>query len=585
MVWQYSPYGIIHVGIALVVATLAALAYRNRETSGVGPLAHLLALVAVWSALAAGRMLSASVAQLRLFDSLTYLPIALVPVAFLAFAEEYTGTETPLTRFGRWPLLALPLLTQVVVWARPGLFWTSRELTRVGGFATLTYDYGPWFWVHSAYSYLLLAVGSLLLVRTLIVSGQQYRGQTAAISLGVFVPWSVNAVYITGVYRPPFDPTPAAFAASAALFLVAIYRHKLLELVPVAREVARDELMDNLAEAVFIVDERSQVIDCNAQACDITAVDRTEMIGRELGDVLPDLGPVLERADESEEDRLETDLALRHDDDLRYYDVRVSELRRGGGLVAGQLVSLRDVTERRQREQRLNVLNRTLRHDLRNEANVILGYAQLGKREHPDAEWVDAIREHVQGMVDLSTKVRQLEQALDGQDVQSTVVDVSATVQSVVDSVSADHPEADIETDLAEGVYASAIELIDAALEDALENAVEHNDNPDAEVEVSVRVRETAGDDVVVEIADNGPGIPQHERAVLLRGRETQLDHISGLGLWFINWIVTESGGTVAFDENEPSGSVVTIRLPRAEGPPEPAVDAMEDLDILGVDG
>ncbi|WP_247010013.1 histidine kinase N-terminal 7TM domain-containing protein [Halorientalis litorea] len=585
MVWQYSPYAIIHVGITVVVAALGAVAYRHRDTPGVAPLVWLTSLSSVWVGLAAGRMFSADLFYSRLFDSLTYLPIALVPVAFLYFAEEYTGNRTVLTRYGPVPLLVVPALTQVIAWTNGvhDLMWAGRELVQVGGYAALSLDFGPWFWVHSGYSYLLLFVGSFLLVRMLLIADHHYRGQTAAIALGIFIPWAVNAAYISGYYRPPFDPTPAAFAASAALFLVAIYRHKLLELVPVAREVARDELMDNLAEAVLIVDDRRTVIDCNAHASDIAGIDRDEIIGRDLSATLPALDDVAEAAADASDGRYETEIALRNDD-LRYYDVRISDLHRGGGLLRGHLVSLRDVTERRQREQRLDVLNRTLRHDLRNEANVILGYAELGKREHPDAEWVDAIKEHVEGLVELSVTVRQLEQALDGENVESTVVDVSAMVERVIDEVTADRPTVDIETDLEPGAYASAIELVDAAVTNAVENAIEHNDNPDTFVEVSVSVRETADDEIVVEIADNGPGIPKSERAVLLRGRETQLDHVSGLGLWLINWIVTESGGTIAFDENDRGGSVVTLRLPAVDGSPEDAVKSpVEDLDI-GID-
>ena len=586
MVWQYSPYAVIHIGIAAVVAALGAVAYRHRDTPGVAPLVWLTSLSSVWVGLAAGRMFSVGIGQSRLFDSLTYLPIALVPVAFLYFAEEYTGNRTLLTRYGPVPLLVIPALTQVIAWTNGyhNLMWAGREFVRVGEYATLSFDFGQWFWVHSGYAYLLLFVGSFLLVRMLLIADHHYRGQTAAISLGIFVPWAVNAAYISGYYRPPFDPTPASFAASAALFLVAIYRHKLLELVPVAREVARDELMDNLAEAVLILDERRTVIDCNAHASDIAGTDRDGIIGRNLSATLPNLDDVAEAAADGSDGRYETEVALRNDDDLRYYDVRISDLRRGGGLLRGHLVSLRDVTERRQREQRLDVLNRTLRHDLRNEANVILGYAELGKREHPDAEWVDAIKQHVEGLVDLSVTVRQLEQALDGENVESTVVDVSAMVERLIDEVTADRPTIDIETDLESGAYASAIELVDAAIANAVENAIEHNDNPDTFVEVSVTVRETADNEIVVEIADNGPGIPKNERAVLLRGRETQLDHVSGLGLWLINWIVTESGGTITFDENDRGGSIVTLRLPAVDGSPGDAVKSpVEDLDI-GID-
>jgi sensor histidine kinase regulating citrate/malate metabolism len=60
---------------------------------------------------------------------------------------------------------------------------------------------------------------------------------------------------------------------------------------------------------------------------------------------------------------------------------------------------------------------------------------------------------------------------------------------------------------------------------------------------------------------DQGPGIPTRERRILADGTESQLEHGRGIGLWFVNWAVMQLGGALFFEENEPTGSVVTIRL------------------------
>jgi signal transduction histidine kinase len=64
-----------------------------------------------------------------------------------------------------------------------------------------------------------------------------------------------------------------------------------------------------------------------------------------------------------------------------------------------------------------------------------------------------------------------------------------------------------------------------------------------------------------VSVADDGPGIPDHERAVLTDGEETALEHGSGLGLWLVHWVVERSGGRLSFAENDPRGSVVRMDL------------------------
>jgi PAS domain S-box-containing protein len=534
-------------------------------------LVGLTAATSLWALFAGLQLTQTGLFGRRVFANATYLAIAVVPVLFLYFAESYSGHETPLTGFGPAPLLFLPAITQVVVWTNPfhHLMWEQSRLFQASTAAVPPVLTGSWFLVHTVSSYALLVVGSSLLVRMLLVSDTLYRGQAVAVLVGTFTPWVVNASYLGGVVSFPFDPTPAAFSITAAAFVVAIYRHRLLEMVPAAREVARDELMNNLVEAVFILDDDKRIIDYNSRAARL-AGDDDSLRGDPVVEVCPNLHDVLAQAESvgPETEAIGTELALRRDGKLRHYDVQVTALRRAGGLLTGHLVSLRDVTDQRQREQRLNVLNRALRHDLRNEANVVLGYAELGKQNNPEAEWVDAIESHVSGLIDLSEKARQLEQALDSEHVASRRLDAVEVIETVVDDFEAERPDVSIETDIPETAHVSAIEFFADAVGNAVENAIEHNDNPEPLIEVAVSAW-ADDDEFAIEVVDNGPGIHEEERAVLLRGRETQLNHISGLGLWIINWIVTESGGTVQFEENDPRGSIVTIRLPVPEGEPD----------------
>lgn len=568
MAWQFPPFLLLHTVVCLAMAWIGVTAYRNREIAGSGPLFLLAAAVAVWTIGGAVHIARTDFLGQVVFGNLTYLPIALVPVLLVYFAEAYTGRRTPLTRHGPLPLLVVPAVTQVVVWTNPlhGLFFASREITQSGSLVTLTVEWGVWFWVHSAYSYALVAVASYYLLRTLVISEDVYSWQAAAILIGVFAPWASNALYIFGVLQGPVDTTPLAFSVTVVAFLVAIYRHRLLQLVPVARELAREELMDSLGEGVFVLDERGQIVDCNQRALGLVGGERRVLVGEGLSTVAPDLATELDELDgDGGDEPCRTEVSLRRDGTLRYYDVRVTGLHRGSGVLSGRLVSLRDVTERRQREQRLNVLNRTLRHDLRNEANVVLGYAELGQQKHPDAEWLASIQDHVSDMVDLSEKARQIEQALDEEHVDTATVNAAAVVDEVVTDVAADRPDLDIGTDIPASAPVHAVELLDAAVRNAVENAVQHNDNPAPLMEVAVSVTHE-GDTVSITVVDNGPGIHAEEQAVLLRGRETQLDHVSGLGLWMINWIVTKSGGEIEIGENDPRGSVLTIRLPAADG-------------------
>jgi PAS domain S-box-containing protein len=220
-----------------------------------------------------------------------------------------------------------------------------------------------------------------------------------------------------------------------------------------------------------------------------------------------------------------------------------------------------DITERKQREQRVAVLNRVLRHDLRNGMNIIKGAAEtLGEAvDGPDEQYAGVIVERADELIGMAEKTRTVERTLD-RDVPVGAMDLVQGVEHAVDSLRTKFPEATFEIDAPETARIEADDLLETAIYHVLENACLHNDRtPD----VVVRIEERQGQ-LRVSVADNGPGIPEAERALLTENREiTQLRHASGLGLWLVNWVVTQAGGSIAFEDNQPRGSIVTLRLPK----------------------
>jgi signal transduction histidine kinase len=212
------------------------------------------------------------------------------------------------------------------------------------------------------------------------------------------------------------------------------------------------------------------------------------------------------------------------------------------------------------------VLNRILRHDLRNDLNVIQGHAELVGTDSSAAEESAAVIEaKATRLVNLATKVREAEQTLGRTDRLVTDVDVVELVAERVTEARREQPFAEFDLDVPDGpAVVRSSDLLGIAVDNLLENAVVHATSLSPTVEVTVR-RDEQEERVEVVVADNGPGIPRQEREVLIDGQETPLEHGSGIGLWLVNWIVSESMGTVSFGENDPTGSVVTLRLPFAE--------------------
>ncbi|WP_224269279.1 PAS domain S-box protein [Haloprofundus salinisoli] len=259
--------------------------------------------------------------------------------------------------------------------------------------------------------------------------------------------------------------------------------------------------------------------------------------------------------------------------------------------VEGIIISARDVTERHQYEQRLRVLNRVLRHDLRNDMNVVLGYADL-LHEDPSApevrEYAQKIQDRAASLADLADRTRLVDRTLNRASEEFGAVDVAKLVDEELVTARRTYPEATFTTSVSGEHWARGDDRIRVAVGNLLENAVEHNDRASPTVDVTV---ETAADDVgpfvEVSVADDGPGVPREERSVLESGVETPLEHGSGIGLWLVNWILAEADGELRFADNAPRGSVVTLRLrgatPETDGSDERDASAESDNTTEGV--
>lgn len=226
-----------------------------------------------------------------------------------------------------------------------------------------------------------------------------------------------------------------------------------------------------------------------------------------------------------------------------------------------------DLTEQKRREQRLSVLNRVLRHDLRNAMNVVVGYADtlVAGNEDPEAA-ADAIRARAEELLEKSRKARIVERVLDADPGHDRAIDLTTIVAERVERARDKHPDLEIDATLPdEPAWARANDLLGVAIDNLLENAASHGgEDPKARVSVEPNAPHTLC------VFDDGPGIPQTEIDVLRRERETQLEHTSGLGLWLVAWVVRDAGG--GFDiQNHETGAEVTITLPATEPPDDEA--------------
>lgn len=345
---------------------------------------------------------------------------------------------------------------------------------------------------------------------------------------------------------PRLDPTTFAFAVSGLLFAVALFRLQMFDLVPVARSTLFDEMQD----ALLVLDSADRVVDCNPTATRLFGAD---CVGTPLAET--SLGVVADG-----------DVAtVGGDGDRRTLDVRSTSLRDFRGDAVGRFVVLRDVTELRvlrEQEQRLDVLNRVLRHNVRNEMNVVSGNAALlaADLDGEARDRAETIRAVADRTVERGEKARYVQSTLRGRGDGLREVDLSAAATAAAATAPVDVPVSGAER---APVLAVGRDHVRTAVAELVENAVDHTP-PGTPVAVSVV---PDGEWVELRVVDEGPGVPAVERAVLTEGRETALEHGSGIGLWLVHWVVTASDGRLDFEDTDPDGSTVVLGFRRADAP------------------
>ncbi|MFC7173646.1 sensor histidine kinase [Haloplanus litoreus] len=215
-------------------------------------------------------------------------------------------------------------------------------------------------------------------------------------------------------------------------------------------------------------------------------------------------------------------------------------------------------------EQRLAVVNRILRHDIRNDLNVVIGtlsqVRETDALDGPSRARLDRVDRVANRLVDRAEKARYVQQTLTDGSVER--FDLDALVADAVATVRDRHPDATVDVDGSAGVAVLADGHLKTAVVELLTNAVVHGtaDPPSATVRVA-----RDGATATIDVANPGPSVPVADRRALDRGTETPLEHAGGLGLWLVKWIVDNSRGSLRFPETDPETCRIALELRAVE--------------------
>ncbi len=588
MLFQPNIYSLLLVAVAVENLLLALIVgWRRRGQRGVEAFVITLLGVAIWSFTYSFEVGTPDLATKLIFIPIEYLGIVSVPVALTAFIAIYTGHDRYVTPRNLVLASIIPLLTLVFVSTNSyhGLYYRSISLDTTPVIPQFDPTYGPLFWVNWGYAYVLLVVSTFLLVRTAVRSVRVFRDQAVAMLLAAFTPWIGNALYIAGVGPfPGFDLTPFAFTITGLALGWSLLNLRLLDLVP----DARDAVVESMDDAIVAIDMQNRIVDLNPAARRILGPAGDRAVGRTLAELMPEQQATIARFREVMQTH--TELALRVDNAVRTYDLRISPIRDRRSRVTGRLIVLRDITSSKEAEQELaHAHNRALEalrvksrilaivsHDFRTPLSAITGYADMLKQgalgpvtdqQRATLDRIIASAYQLSGMVTelldqaqldsgtITLKIGPFDPAQFADAIRSTMAPKAAAKGLALDlRIAPDLPNP------VRGDFARLAQVTGNLVDNALKFTERGG--------VTVSLRSFDAENWAIEVADTGPGIPADVLPQIFDpfwqadSTITRTKGGIGLGLAIVKQLTTMMHGRVEVDSTLDRGTCFRLILP-----------------------
>ncbi len=596
MHWQSSPYTTpLFIGTLISLMSVVYIwRYRRTEVSTIFSL--LMISVAIWSAGYALQVAGADIQTKLFWRNIKNIGVVPVPTLWLVTVFYYTGYRRRLTKRNLVWLALEPTISLLMAWTNPlhGLFDANITLVQSGSILILDGDYGPWFWVNMAYSYLLFLIAAVFLVYTFLRARHFYREQMKILLAIALTPWLGNIVYLTKLLfhwgnGPIVDITPFFFIVAGAVIAFDVSRHQLLAIIPVSRDV----ILHNMGSAVIVFDTNLSVIDLNPMAEILLHCSDETAIGQPITTTLAGANSAELAAIPLDEAAAQGETRISGSDETHYFEWTLSPLIEGSSL-RGKILTLRDITDRKlvenelhnanqrlkqeiiQREQLIDDLDafaHTVAHDLQNPLSVVVGYSDVMLHEltqKDDKELIDYVSKLRESSLRMGHIINELLTlaSVRRQDVQPTTVEMAgvlANVEARLAMMIHNYQATIIKPDVWPLTLGHA-PWLEEVWENLISNAIKYGGEPPV-VELGV---DTQADGILhFWVHDNGKGIAPKKQADLLSPlvpHKHGQRHKHGFGLSIAGRIIKKLGGTITVQsKNLPGkGSTFGFTLPLA---------------------
>lgn len=349
--------------LVVIVTGIGIRAFIHWQSPGARTLGFLMLSMGIWAGFYLLEILHPELSVKVFARKLVFFGMTTSAPFWLGFALRYTGLKSWWAKSGRVFLLAIPGTIAFLFGATNEahhLIWVSQSLSD-SRFAPLILEYGPGFWVSTFIAYGLIAVGFVIYIVSYFRSVRLLRIKTGIMLMGAFLTLAVNVGFLFWENHLRLDPTPLSFALSAPLIAFGYFRFGVSNLFPLAASL----VMENLKDAILVVDQTDMVTDVNQTAKNVLRLgnitEKTPVFS-----ILPQMERIKEIWDTPEKN-LHLELSL--DNHVRTFQVQVMPIQTNKQNLIGRVIIFRDITNEqnllkaeKRRSKHLSLLEKTGRH-------------------------------------------------------------------------------------------------------------------------------------------------------------------------------------------------------------------------------
>lgn len=576
--YQFQTISWLLLVTTIISILIAFAAWQKRGTLVAKYLTLMECGIAIWAFSAFFETSATELSHILIWAQISYLGITTAPLFYFLLALAYGKHYQLLIPRNIILLSIIPFFTLVMVatnnWHH--LWYTSISIDPNSNMPI--YGYSIWFWLYASYIYVLLAIGVVLLIRTILSVPSIYKSQIIILIIGAILPFTGNLIYVFKINPiPGVDWTPIAFGFSGLFLTWGIFEFQLLNLLP----VARNKLVQIMPNGVLVTDFQGIIVDFNPAMQLITGIPAKKAIGQRAEQVLANWEDFINcfnvKTDEREE------VYLIKGKTKYYYDMQNTLLYDRNKRPAGQVIMLRDITEKkqaedilRQSEERYRSLSEQLSesnsmkellldvisHDLKNPAWMIKEFTEIAVENDPNNETLQEISLGTNNLLAIIANATTLSKVTVGDTIEKKELDLTNIINVIIQEFSPhlQYGEITLDMKIEKELIVTANPIIGEVFRNYISNAIKYaksgkNVIIDANIETEY---------VIVNVKDFGKTIEKKNRENIFI-RKVQLDKSKGwgLGLAIVKRIAEAHDAEVGVKPNKPTGNIFFIKIPK----------------------